>query len=426
MEQLWRALKSQQRKKDDKLWQKYNVVLLGAAGSGTSTLMKQLDIACNHNKFEKGLEMAKEDIYRSILIDIYDLCKYNIHLNSMPDSQQNVYKLSSPELIDNCHRISAWASQFILEDPTLRLTQQVCQDIAQLWADKGMKETWRVRSKNHHMDNTPYYLDDPARFIQDDYTPSYEDYLKYRDQTTGIVVTNYEINDEMKVQVTDAGGTRAERRKWLKLFDNIHLVIYMTQLTGYCQNLYEDHNKNRLDEELQLFSKTMSLEAFAESEIMLIFTKYDLFEEKLKEIPFTEYVSDFNELDASNPDKVYHYIRNEYMKRFEQVKRNPNATMICIPLNLIKVPLNIGEYRDYCVDVKDDKLLVFGFCKYKFQKSKNQKVKRSIWRRKQKSKSNEDEMREMRLPTDVIYIVYRYYYEPSVIKSLLNALGRKF
>lgn len=371
----------------------YNILMLGAGGSGKTTLMKHFEIACNDLTETKILVRSREDICRAILIDAYDLCKYNIRLNSKIKSAQDLYRLSSDAICDICHRISLWPAQFILEDPMLRLTENVCQDIAQLWSDKAMKETWRVRSAQHHMDNTPYYLDNPAHFIQEDYTPSYKEYLMYRDQTTGCILKKYEINDDISMQVTDLGGIRAERRKWNRFFPGNDLIIYMTQLTGYCQTLFEDHTKNRLDEEFELFSKTMSEELLMESQIILIFSKYDLFVEKLKEIPFTEYKPAFSEIDAQKPDKVFDYIRDEYMKRFEQARSAPKSQLIYLVLNLITVPVDIIDSRHCNLDASDDISLVFGYCKYQT------------------------------LPTDVMYIVHQYYHKLTAVESVLNVLG---
>ena len=60
---------------------KYNTLLFEARGKGKSTLLKQLDIIYNQTIHSKDLEFTIEGIYRNILIDIYELCKYNISLN---------------------------------------------------------------------------------------------------------------------------------------------------------------------------------------------------------------------------------------------------------------------------------------------------------------------------------------------------------
>ena len=79
------------------------------------------------------------------------------------------------------------------------------------------------------MDNTAYFMGKVMEVCKKDYIPSFKDYLMVRDQTTGVIVKHYKSKSGQKIEVTDVGGTRAERRKWLRLMDGVDLVIYMTQ-----------------------------------------------------------------------------------------------------------------------------------------------------------------------------------------------------
>ena len=228
-----------------------------------------------------------------------------------------------------------------MEDPAARLTRSVAIDIDKLWKDEAMKNTWLHRKNFHIMDNTPYFfekiLDIKSSKEEEEkhgeWQATFDDFVRVRDQTTGIVVKHFRAQTEFgeyKFEVTDVGGQRAERRKWMRLFDNISVVVYIMSLSAYDQHLYEDNTKNCWDETLELFSKTSHESVFDSTDWVIFFNKVDLFEKKIKEIPFTVYQPNFNELHMHDPLKVKEYIRDQFTHRFydglskERKKRKGN------------------------------------------------------------------------------------------------------
>jgi len=55
------------------------------------------------------------------------------------------------------------------------------------------------------------------------------------------------------IRVTDVGGQRGERRKWIHCFQDVHAILYVAALSEYDQVLVEDATKNRMKESLELF-----------------------------------------------------------------------------------------------------------------------------------------------------------------------------
>lgn len=41
--------------------------------------------------------------------------------------------------------------------------------------------------------------------------------------------------------MVDVGGQRSERRKWIRCFDNVELVIFLVAMSEFDQTLYEDN-----------------------------------------------------------------------------------------------------------------------------------------------------------------------------------------
>jgi len=38
----------------------------------------------------------------------------------------------------------------------------------------------------------------------------------------------------------DVGGQRSERKKWIHVFDNVQVVMFLAAISGYDQSLIED------------------------------------------------------------------------------------------------------------------------------------------------------------------------------------------
>jgi len=94
-------------------------------------------------------------------------------------------------------------------------------------------------------------------------------------------------------QVVDVGGQRNERKKWIHCFDDVRAILFIDNLAGFNQVLFEDSGKNRMHESLELFNKVTYNKIFAGTPIFLFLNKKDLFETMIKEtdmsVCFPEY-----------------------------------------------------------------------------------------------------------------------------------------
>lgn len=87
-------------------------------------------------------------------------------------------------------------------------------------------------------------------------------------------------HEKTKFRVFDAGGQRAERRKWIHAFDDVTALIYVASLTEYDEVLFEDKTKNRLLESLEVWEELVNSSHFLTVPILLFLNKLDLFEDK--------------------------------------------------------------------------------------------------------------------------------------------------
>lgn len=92
-------------------------------------------------------------------------------------------------------------------------------------------------------------------------------------------------------------GQRNERKKWIFTFRGKPYVIFFVAMSEFDQKCYEDDETNRTMESLLLFDEIINSTWFSESMVFLVFTKVDIFEEKLKttdlSVCFPDYTGSF-------------------------------------------------------------------------------------------------------------------------------------
>ena len=87
-------------------------------------------------------------------------------------------------------------------------------------------------------------------------------------------------------------------------------------LSGYDQVLFEDHSTNCLEESLELFRRTASQQVLSETDFIVFLNKNDVFEQKIKTVPFTTFYQQFPPQHAHDSNRVKDFMKNEYRERF--------------------------------------------------------------------------------------------------------------
>jgi len=276
--------------------------------------LKQMEkIYCGQVQ-NKILKDAAQYIRANILEDIHDLATHNgILCKSHPEC-----KLSE-EAQEICDRIAALKGGHLEETV---LDPELASDVVVLWKEQGMQNTFSIRRRSHIMDNAPYFFANIDRIANPNYVTNFEDYVRVRHRTTGIIESEFDVvvenasNNGWKFKVTDVGGQRTERRKWLRCFTDIHAIIYVMSLPAYDQTLFEDNTQNCYREALDVFEKTMKHAALKEIDVIVFLNKNDLFVPKIAEVPFSVFEPDFDKELVHNADAVKKYLRQEYHNRF--------------------------------------------------------------------------------------------------------------
>jgi guanine nucleotide-binding protein subunit alpha len=79
------------------------------------------------------------------------------------------------------------------------------------------------------------------RLYERNYLPTDQDILRARLRTTGISETLFNIGQYI-YRMFDVGGQRSERKKWIHVFDNVQVVLFLVAISGYDHALVEDRN----------------------------------------------------------------------------------------------------------------------------------------------------------------------------------------
>jgi len=284
---------SERNKKEVKL------LLLGAGESGKSTLFKQMKII-HHNGYTKEECLVYKDIIRG-----------NV-LHSMKSLVAATHKLSITLESKENRSIAAKINQFD-QEALLNIqkiyTEDLGDDLAKLWQDKGIQEAYGQRSNFQLLDSTEYFFKKINEISAKDFVPNEQDVLRCRVKTTGIVETEFEFNG-FKFKLYDVGGQRNERKKWIHCFDNVTAVIFVTSLSEYDLKCYEDDSTLRMKESLVLFDEICNSRYFQETCIMLFFNKTDLFRDKIKKVDLNVCFPEYR--GGKDYDKATNFIDKEF------------------------------------------------------------------------------------------------------------------
>jgi GTPase SAR1 family protein len=291
---------------------KFKILLLGAGESGKSTIVKQLRLV--HNK-----KPSKQE-----LITIGD----SLHQNVIDCMKALLYacKKFDYDLDDDDKK----TAQAIMEyDEGTRIPFDFGEDITRLFVSDAIKSTYKRRDEFWLLDSCGYYLKHLDRFCEIGFTPNEEDQVMARIRTTGIVVSaleervanpNEDEPDTLKLLVVDVGGQRNERKKWMHCFDDVKCILFIVNLAGYNQVLFEDTSQNRMTESLELLNQISHRPIFLETPLYVFLNKKDLFEGMLSKAPlknrFPDYAGGANVLEALT------YIESEFRKQMPSDRRD--------------------------------------------------------------------------------------------------------
>eukprot|EP01084_Bolivina_argentea_P063949 116660_1 len=242
------------------------ILFLGTGNSAKATLFKQIQYLYGSG-FDIHDKLAlKEQIYSQIISEMQHVIKY---FNFVNDTSSN--KLQN-------------ATNIVLEynDFTV-FGAEIADSIQYIWKnDERLNDIFNWNGWHTILyQTTQYFWNNIDRIKHTNYIPNYEDIIRVRHRTTGVIEGDFEIDNQQWFVYT-TGGQKSERKKWIRYFDSVDMMVYMVNLSSFNQNLYEDHQKNCMVDSIELFEQLINGSYFVNSHIVLIFSMIDIFEQKKK------------------------------------------------------------------------------------------------------------------------------------------------
>eukprot|EP01099_Mayorella_cantabrigiensis_P008389 TRINITY_DN7891_c0_g1_i1.p1 TRINITY_DN7891_c0_g1~~TRINITY_DN7891_c0_g1_i1.p1 ORF type:complete len:365 (-),score=100.02 TRINITY_DN7891_c0_g1_i1:270-1364(-) len=289
----------------------FKVLLLGSGESGKSTVLKQLKNIMKVKLEETELRQIATSIHSNAFTCMKTLLEAAERL-SIP--------IEGEEDQERAKKILA------IETFEYPLSMQMAEDIVTLWKNPSIKAVYDRRSEFWNLDSTPYYIQHALRFAEDDYSPSEEDIIMARVRTTGIVVTEFD-EPPIHFRVVDVAGQRGERKKWIHCFDDSKAVIFLVNLAGYNQRMFEDPEKNQMHDSLELFQSVVNNPMFKDTPIFLFLNKKDLFEEMIRttdlKVCFPHYTGGGSDVTAA-----LEFLTNEFHSKMADQTKTLNVSYI--------------------------------------------------------------------------------------------------
>ena len=306
------------------------ILLLGAGETGKSTILKQISLLYGQ---KESLGLYKEWLQRNTLTSAKQLVK--------------VCRALKPDLLSGAADEAAAVEAADVEQS---VTPELAAAMAKLWASGPLKE---ARLANFATptewvpDQAPYFLENATRLCAASYEPEDADSLRARTLTVGVkslefadkvdgaylmqhlpiaaqVIEGSDIPSlcQLDWQMIDVGGQRNERRKWLHALSDAKALVWTAGLSEYQQVLYEDPSKIRMLESLELFEKWANNAQFAQTPIVVVFTKKDLFEANWDEASFKKVFPEWAP-GADAKASAIAYLKEQFLAKLKAQRERP-------------------------------------------------------------------------------------------------------
>ncbi|KAM4594593.1 guanine nucleotide binding protein (G protein) alpha v1 [Fundulus diaphanus] len=244
------------------------ILILGAAESGKSTLVKQMKIIHSNGFTKQELSSFKPAVLDNLLTSM----KFVLH-------GMGVLRINLANNRNKVHAHSVLSCGRCFDEEHVPLPF-LSHALSCLWADQGVRAAAARGYEYELNDSALYFFENMSRITTPDYVPTETDVLRVRLRTTGVIETQFKVN-HLIFRMFDVGGQRTERRKWIGCFEDVRAVLFVVALSGYDMTLVEDPSMNRLQESMKLFSSICNNVFFRRTSMILFMNKIDLFQDKI-------------------------------------------------------------------------------------------------------------------------------------------------
>ncbi|XP_070212037.1 guanine nucleotide-binding protein subunit alpha-11-like isoform X2 [Littorina saxatilis] len=285
----------------ERMQKEVQLLILGSAGAGKSTFIKQLRLHYG----DRFPEQTRSQFTQYVLYNV--TCALHIIMDQMElmgikyDNQQNQQKAAElrekhprisldtilrryKEEEDRCQKICPSMSRADVRHRLTLLDVYVphVADVTllqQLWTDCGVQCCYARRLKFPRKTLTPtyeYFLENVDRILTTDYVPAIQDILHIRWPTLGMQEHVFTM-DHLLFKVIDVAGQKSLRKKWIHFFEGVTAVLFFVALSGYDEAVEEEPSMNMMQDSLQAFHEVSHNHFLEKTDFILFLNKKDIF-----------------------------------------------------------------------------------------------------------------------------------------------------
>lgn len=226
-----------------------------------------------------------------------------------------------------------------VEQDAITTTIAGCKDdMKSLWSDKAVRSALH-RRKIRLPDSAGFFLNDLERIATRNYTVSDNDIVRSRLRTVGIQEYSLKFQKGWEApgatgsatwewRMYDVGGCRTLRSAWLPYFENVDAIIFLTPVSVFDENLWEDPNVNRLQDSTELWTAICSSKLLARTQIIHFLNKCDLLHRKLKRgAALNRYLPSYGDR-PNEVSSVVKYLREKFKEIQKRCSPQPRVAYI--------------------------------------------------------------------------------------------------
>ncbi|KAG0022551.1 guanine nucleotide-binding protein subunit alpha, partial [Podila clonocystis] len=244
--------------------------------TGKTTVLKQLKLLYSR----KGLD-AERQTYRRVVhlnaMKAIQALSYGLQRSNIPlEHPENIAHLETVMRLETTlKRYSITSIGFTNPAIPRKITDakaetdmflEMVPAIKALWADGGIRETYRRGGNFNLQDSAKYFLDSIDRIAETSYIPTDDDILQARVRTLAVSEHIFNIDGV----------------SYNPYFDDVNAIIFMVALSAYDQPCEDDERLNRLMECMSLFNSIANHKLFELTSFILFLNKIDIFQRKLE------------------------------------------------------------------------------------------------------------------------------------------------
>jgi len=310
------------------------MLLLGAGESGKSTIWKQMKLIHLEGFSEDDLQTSfKPAIVENVVQLLQGLVEC---VRDKGDQLQDNNKDFGASIVGAMVSFQEFQDKYT--------------ELLSLWHDPTIQATTNdpeAKLSLVLLDSAHYWYKHIERILKDDYQPTVKDIIKSRTKTTGIQEIIFEI-DGYKFKLTDVGGQRSERKKWISCFQNLTAILFVVALSEFDQTLNEDNGTNRMSESIKLFRGVVGNDALHHVAMILFLNKEDLFTEKIKRSDLKKCFPEYSG-PSGDKDAAFDYIKNQFIS----LNSNPNRkiyTQITVATDIDNIRMAMDSVKDIVIE----------------------------------------------------------------------------